>query len=53
MIYGLAITVLIALFNSAHCARNSPPSTALRERSDFSIYIFFDLVDSDLSLESG
>merc|ERR1711997_1141984 len=33
MIYGLAITVLIALFNSAHCARNSPPSTALRERT--------------------
>merc|ERR1712086_1109400 len=32
MIYGLAITVLIALFNSAHCARNSPPSTSLRQR---------------------
>ena len=52
MIYSLAIPVLIALFNSAHCARNSPPSTSLRQRSDFSI-IFFDLVDSDLSLEWG
>ena len=41
MIYSLAITVLIALFNSAHCARNSPPSTALRERSDFSIFFFW------------
>ena len=53
MIYSLAIPVLIALFNSAHCARNSPPSTSLRQRSDFSVNLFHSCLRFETRVKLG